>query len=151
MEATRLSEASSPRLHEPADDELPRDFVPLRLLLQPGGLCVELHKPSMMLGRHSEADVRLALPDVSRRHCRFVFGDGAWQVVDLHSLNGIWVNEVRLDEATLSAGDRLRVGSLTFAVEYATHPIADEEHQAGVIKSIAEVLPTPGEEKRKAS
>src|SRR5438128_1985002 len=77
----------------PFGPDLQCDFVPLRLLAQPGGLCIELTKPDMLIGRHSEADVRLALPDVSRRHCRFVFAQGQWQVIDLNSLNGIYVNE----------------------------------------------------------
>jgi pSer/pThr/pTyr-binding forkhead associated (FHA) protein len=148
----------APRLHC-VDAEGPApplaDFVPLRLLLQPGGLCVELTKPDNLVGRHSEADVRLALPDVSRRHCRFLFTDGAWQVTDLNSLNGIFVNEERLQEATLAHGDHVRIASLTFLVEIAA-PTAtlmhrpEDEARASVLKSIASVLPGPGET-RKAS
>ncbi|HYV37887.1 MAG TPA: FHA domain-containing protein, partial [Gemmataceae bacterium] len=67
--------------------------------------------------RHSAADVRLALPDVSRRHCRFVFSDGSWRVFDLNSLNGVFVNGERLQEATVFHGDRIRIGSLTFECE----------------------------------
>jgi hypothetical protein len=97
--------------------ESPGDFVPLRLLAQPGGLCIELTKPDMLIGRHTEADVRLALPDVSRRHCRFVFAEGHWQVIDLNSLNGVYVNDERLQEATLCQGDLIRIGGLTFLVD----------------------------------
>src|ERR1700758_4892503 len=50
-----------PRLDAP-DPALPEGFVPLRLLLQPGGLCVELSRPDMVIGRHSSADVRMCLP-----------------------------------------------------------------------------------------
>src|SRR5262245_58857234 len=127
----------TPRLHNPDDD-----FVPLRLQLQPGGLSVEMTRPDMLLGRHSEADVRLALPDVSRRHCRFVFTDGGWQVLELNSLNGVFVNDERLDVSTLRHGDRLRIASLTFAVELG-HLAPDED----VLRSIAGALP----ERRKAS
>jgi pSer/pThr/pTyr-binding forkhead associated (FHA) protein len=106
--------ARAPRLaHTPGSEELP----PLRLLLQPGGLCVEINRPDMLLGRHSTADVRLSLPDVSRRHCRFVYGDGNWRVFDLNSLNGLFVNGERLQEATVFHGDRIRIGSLTFQIE----------------------------------
>lgn len=92
-------------------------FKPLRLLAQPGGLCIELTRPDMLIGRHSEADVRLALPDISRRHCRFVFAEGHWQVFDLNSLNGVYVNDERLQEATLCQGDMIRIGGLTFLVD----------------------------------
>ncbi len=144
----------APRLHCAEDADRPADFLPLRLLLQPGGLCVELTRANTLLGRHSEADIRLALPDVSRRHCRFLFADGAWQVIDLNSLNGTYVNEVRLQEATLTDGDHIRVGSLTFRVEIAAVPAVPtptDEASASVLKSIADVLPGPGSEKRKAS
>jgi pSer/pThr/pTyr-binding forkhead associated (FHA) protein len=107
----------APRLaRNPEADQSP-SFVPLRLLLHPGGLCVEITKANMLVGRHSGADVRLSLPDVSRRHCRFVFADGNWRIVDLNSLNGIFINGERLDEATVFHGDRIRIGSLTFEVE----------------------------------
>ena len=147
----------APRLHHVDAENSPADFVPLRLLLQPGGLCVELTRPDMVVGRHSEADVRLGLPDVSRRHCRFHFTDGVWQVTDLNSLNGIFVNEVRLQEATLAHGDHVRIASLTFLVEIMTPTAtvalssAGDEARASMLKSIANVLPEPGQEKRKAS
>ena len=78
------------RCHDAAEGETP--FTPLHLLLQPGGLVVELNRPEMMLGRHSQSDIRVALPDVSRRHCRFVFEAGQWHLFDLNSLNGTFVN-----------------------------------------------------------
>jgi pSer/pThr/pTyr-binding forkhead associated (FHA) protein len=145
---------SAPRLHRAgdADPGRPADFLPLRLLLQPGGLCVELTRANTLLGRHSEADVRLALPDVSRRHCRFLFREGVWQVIDLNSMNGTYVNEQRLQEASLTNGDRVRIGSLTFLVEIAAaSPTPADAASASVLKSIADVLPGPGSEKRKAS
>jgi pSer/pThr/pTyr-binding forkhead associated (FHA) protein len=115
---------------------VPADFVPLRLYLQPGGLCVELTQPDMLVGRHSEADVRLALPDISRRHCRLAFVDGHWRVTDLNSLNGVFINDDRMHEATLHDGDRIRLGSLTFAVKVAS---VDPVHDRSV-KEIPEVL-----------
>ena len=114
-----VHEPCGPRLAEEPELELPADFVSLRLLLQPGGLCVELSKPDMLIGRHSTSDVRLSLPDISRRHCRFVFADGCWRVIDLKSLNGVFVNGERLHEAQLFHGDRVRLGSLTFDVDLA--------------------------------
>jgi len=92
-------------------------FVPMRLLLQPGGLCVELAKPDMILGRHSSADVRLCLPDISRRHCRWVYSDRCWKVIDLGSLNGTFVNDQPCQEMIVAQGDRVRIGSLTFSVD----------------------------------
>jgi pSer/pThr/pTyr-binding forkhead associated (FHA) protein len=97
------------------------------------------------LGRHSDADVRLPLPDVSRRHCRFVFTEAGWQVVDLNSLNGVYVNGERVHRAPLRHLDLVRIGSLTFEVnlQAGTETV---QLAAGhdVLQSIAEALPPPG-------
>jgi hypothetical protein len=141
--------ACAPRLARSPEADQPPPFVPLRLLLHPGGLCVEMTKADMLVGRHSGADVRLSLPDVSRRHCRFVFSDGSWRVFDLNSLNGLFINGERLDEATVSHGDRIRIGSLTFDVE-----MGDAERAGLVIGQSAGMSPM-GEDgqvlRRKAS
>jgi pSer/pThr/pTyr-binding forkhead associated (FHA) protein len=94
------------------------DLFPLRLWMQPAGLMIELTEPDNLVGRHSSADVRLPLPDVSRRHCRFVYTSGRWQIVDLNSLNGVFVNEERVEQTDLRDGDQVRVGGFTFAVEF---------------------------------
>jgi pSer/pThr/pTyr-binding forkhead associated (FHA) protein len=114
--SNEAAQTCAPKLAILPTDDLPADFVPLRLLLQPGGLTLNVDKPDTLVGRHSAADVRLSLPDVSRRHCRFTFVDGCWQVHDLNSLNGVFVNGERLQEAVVRHGDRLRIGSLTFEV-----------------------------------
>lgn len=95
----------------------PADFRPLRLCQVPGGYVLDLTRPSLVCGRHSEADLRLPLADVSRRHCRFEFAAGGWQMTDLGSLNGVYVNGQRLTQANLAEGDVLRIGGLNFRVE----------------------------------
>jgi pSer/pThr/pTyr-binding forkhead associated (FHA) protein len=153
-------EALAHRLQGPHKDfrpeDLPADFVPLRLVLQPGGLSVELTRPDVLLGRHSEADVRLALPDVSRRHCRFVFQDGQWRVSDLNSLNGLFVNGEQMQETNLYDGDELRLGGFTFLVCVGPAPRIgaqpEPNPQVEMLRSIADVLPEPAEaERRQAS
>ena len=92
-------------------------FVPLRLVLYPNGVTMSLDRADMVVGRHSHADLRLHLPDVSRRHCRFVFAEGEWQVLDLGSTNGVFVNDTRVDRAVLHQLDLIRIGSYTFEVQ----------------------------------
>jgi predicted component of type VI protein secretion system len=110
---------------------------PMRLVLQPSGWSLDLTKPELVLGRHTSADVRLPLPDVSRRHCRFAFTDGIWHVFDLNSLNGIYVNGEQVRHAILHHRDELRIGGFTFRVELATDNRTVER--------------SPNQEKRKAS
>lgn len=124
------------RLHDQAD--LPTDFVPLRLVLQPTGAPIELNRPDMLIGRHTEADIRLPLPDVSRRHCRLLFSEGCWQVIDLNSLNGIQVNGEQVLQAPLEHGDLLRIGGFTFAVDLSAR--LNEQDPAGHVRSIIETL-----------
>src|SRR5579884_619903 len=125
---------------------LPEDFVPLRLILQPSGAAVELTQPDVLLGRHSQADVRLPLPDVSRRHCRFLFSEGVWQVIDLNSLNGVFLNDEPIRQATVRAGDLLRIGGFTIAVELcsADQPTTEAaDPSEGLIRSIFRTMPSP--------
>jgi hypothetical protein len=91
-------------------------FLPLRLILFPGGWGTALNKPEVVVGRHSSADLRLPLPDVSRLHCRFAFANGSWHVFDLSSLNGVFVNNERVEQALLHHLDLIRIGSYTFQV-----------------------------------
>jgi pSer/pThr/pTyr-binding forkhead associated (FHA) protein len=162
MEQTQAFEAAGHALQGPHKDprqsDLPLGFVPLELTLLPAGPSVELDRPDMVIGRHSGADVRLALPDVSRRHCRLVFQHGSWKIMDLKSLNGIYVNGERMQEATLYDGDTVRLGGFTFTVRLVTQPriVPMPERNAAdqndVLQQIAEVLPRNTEtEQRKAS
>jgi pSer/pThr/pTyr-binding forkhead associated (FHA) protein len=125
------------------------------LVLKPGGLAVELTRADTLVGRHSDADVRLSLPDVSRRHCRFKFASGRWQVVDLNSLNGVFVNGEQVQQATLDHGDRVQIGGLTFEVEIGDGMAQAEPARPSVLRSIADALPRPGRDsappQRKAS
>jgi len=105
------------RPHRDLDQQLPSGFVPLILQAEPVGPRIEVHRPEVIVGRHSEAEVRLALPDISRRHCRLVFEGQEWRVYDLNSLNGIFINGERMQEATLYHGDHLQLGTFSFLVE----------------------------------
>jgi pSer/pThr/pTyr-binding forkhead associated (FHA) protein len=54
---------------------------------------------------------------VSRLHCRLTAGDSTVEVLDLSSTNGTFVNDKRIENATLSSGDRLRVGRVELTIE----------------------------------
>src|SRR5579875_3774841 len=131
---------------------LPEDFVPLRLILQPSGAVVELTQPDILIGRHSQADVRLPLPDVSRRHCRFLFGQGVWQIIDLNSLNGVFLNAEQIRQATLRQGDLIRIGSFIFAVDLngANTDSFESKASEGLIRKLFR-FPSDAESHRRAS
>ena len=127
------------RPRSPSGEESSLSFIPLKLMVQPSGPVVELTRPDMIMGRHSEADVRLPLPDVSRRHCRFVFTNAAWQVFDLDSLNGVFVNGKRIQHAILCDQDSLTIGGFRFTVDLSGS--AANANPEEIIHRIADVLP----------
>jgi pSer/pThr/pTyr-binding forkhead associated (FHA) protein len=126
--------------------ENPDGFFPMRLVFRPGGQEVELSRPDMLLGRHSDADVRLPTPDISRRHCRFVFSNGEWEVYDLNSLNGLYVNGERVRQTTLQHQDLVAVGSFRLEVDLGVGDHADattaREQSERVLQSIIQALQT---------
>ncbi len=69
------------------------------------------------VGRAPRADFILDVALVSRLHCRLSAGDDRLEVVDLKSTNGTFVNDKRIEKATLATGDRLRVGRVEMTVE----------------------------------
>jgi pSer/pThr/pTyr-binding forkhead associated (FHA) protein len=115
-------------------------FEPLRLRLQPGDHIIDLTSPDVLLGRQSDADLRMPQPDVSRQHCRFQFADGGWRVVDLGSLNGVYVNGSRVARmAVIHAGDLIRICGIEFNVEGA--PSAADHRQADTLQRVIAALP----------
>jgi pSer/pThr/pTyr-binding forkhead associated (FHA) protein len=127
-----------------SDDEPAGEFLPLRLVLQPSGAAIDVDRPDVLVGRHTEADIRLPLPDVSRRHCRLQLVEGCWQVIDLNSLNGVVVNGEQVLQAPLEHGDLLKLGGFTFAVDLSGKP-----GKGGHVESILKTLSSPP--KREAS
>jgi pSer/pThr/pTyr-binding forkhead associated (FHA) protein len=113
-----ISQSSPESHHGPtAPAAMPPGFVPLRLVLLPSGVTLELDSPEMVLGRHTDADLRLPMPDVSRRHCRFVWSGGSWSIIDLNSLNGVSVNGLNVQRSKLVQNDLVRIGGFTFTVD----------------------------------
>ena len=66
---------------------------------------------SVLLGRSSEAQLRLHDADSSRQHARIVCAGGRWVLHDLDSTNGTWVNGKRIQSHELRPGDRIEVGN----------------------------------------
>ncbi|WP_161927709.1 glycogen accumulation regulator GarA [Gordonia crocea] len=69
-----------------------------------------LDQAATSAGRHPDSDIFLDDVTVSRRHAEFRLGDGDFQVVDVGSLNGTYVNREPVDVATLGNGDEVQIG-----------------------------------------
>ena len=62
------------------------------------------------LGRGIAADIRIDDATVSRRHAVIVRDKEAVRILDDRSMNGVWVNGMRVTEAVLSDGDEILLG-----------------------------------------
>lgn len=78
---------------------------------------IELDERPVTIGRSGDADVMLLDEKVSRVHCGIGFEDAVMVIRDLQSKNGTYVNEERVESATLNPGDRIRIGTSVFVFE----------------------------------
>lgn len=62
-------------------------------------------------GRIPQCELQLDDPAVSRRHCTIACTDEGLRVRDLEPANGTFVNDRPVKEASVHAGDRLRLGA----------------------------------------
>jgi hypothetical protein len=70
-----------------------------------------IDKPSIVIGRSKDCDIRVADPNVSRRHAEVRQEGTTYWVQDLASTNGTTVNGRRQQRAKLEHEDRITVGS----------------------------------------
>lgn len=76
-----------------------------------------ISKPKTIIGRRSDADLRIPTADVSREHCIISLSGRELTIRDGGSTNGTFVNGKQLAEAKLKAGDKLTVGPVIFTVQ----------------------------------
>lgn len=112
-----------------------------------------LSRESVVVGRTNEADLRIPLPSVSRKHCEFAFDGEVIRLTDLGSSNGTLHNSSKVSEAVLGAGDRIDVGPVSFfvvvdglpddldALRAETAPVATEA-EADAVTLVDQPIPT---------
>ncbi|MFH9658267.1 FhaA domain-containing protein [Streptomyces sp. NPDC017248] len=83
-----------------------------RYWIEINGTRHQISRPTLVLGRSTDADVRIDDPGVSRRHCEIRTGTPS-TIQDLGSTNGIVVDGQHTTRATLRDGSRIVVGSTT--------------------------------------
>ncbi len=90
------------------------------VILELGDMKHPLEPPGVVIGRGSEADLRVSDPGVSRRHVEIRVrpdeDDVVVTVVDLGSTNGTRVNGKRVEHATLDDGAEIEIGSTTMVL-----------------------------------
>lgn len=71
-------------------------------------------------GRHPDADIFLDDVTVSRKHVEFHRTESGFEVVDMGSLNGTYVNHDRVDSVQLKTGNEVQIGK--FRLTYYLSP-----------------------------
>jgi len=111
------------QMFQAGDFQLPDPAAPRADIVADGPMLVGLTKPiegqefrlqdgNYILGRGDAADIRIADDTVSDKHAQIV-GDGvSWQVVNLISANGTFVNGKNVRTAVLVPGDVVRMGGI---------------------------------------
>jgi hypothetical protein len=89
-----------------------------RQWLEINGTPHPLNSPTVVLGRSTDADIRIDDPGVSRKHAEVRVGTPSL-VLDLGSTNGIVVDGRHTQRATLRDGSRIIVGSTTIVYRQA--------------------------------
>jgi len=70
---------------------------------------------SLILGRDPTNQVEVPDPAVSLKHCSLrEVSSGVFEIADLDSHNGTFVNETQVSRQTVQHGDRIRIGSSEF-------------------------------------
>ena len=88
-----------------------------RLLVIKGadeGKQFELTDGTVSIGRDPSSKIRLHDTEVSRRHAEFrAVPEGGYQLVDTGSANGTYINNQKITETLLQAGDQIIIGQST--------------------------------------
>jgi pSer/pThr/pTyr-binding forkhead associated (FHA) protein len=93
-------------------DELPVGVGMLVVTRGPNsGSRYALDEPLVTAGRHPDSIIFLDDITVSRRHAEVRRGEDGYEVADVGSLNGTYLNRERVESATLKAGDELQIGT----------------------------------------
>ena len=71
----------------------------------------EFQGPVMTIGRSSENHVQIDDLNSSRHHCEIHEHDGAYELIDKDSRNGVFVNGHRVGRQSLEPGDKLEIGT----------------------------------------
>jgi hypothetical protein len=107
-----------------------------RAVLEVNGTKHPLTPPGLVIGRGTEADVRINDPGVSRRHIEFLVfdreGDVDIEVGDLGSTNGMLVDGHRIQRTSVHDGSRVKIGATTITVRVTEEPVSEEGGYPGV-------------------
>jgi ABC transport system ATP-binding/permease protein len=78
---------------------------------------VELNSPVVTIGRAADNNIRLEHPTISGHHAKVCKVDGGFEIVDLGSTNGTFINGQRVSRQLLNPHDRISLGAVQFVFD----------------------------------
>ncbi|HEU4889294.1 MAG TPA: FHA domain-containing protein [Thermoanaerobaculia bacterium] len=149
---------SVPATPPPAPLPAPEKRLLLTIVRSPTqdlGRSVELAAAGMRLGRSADAEVSINCPTLSRMHAEIRRIGKDWQISDLKSANGTFVNGKEIKQAPLRPGDEITLGEdVTIRIsEAGTGEVALplRKSKRGVPTVVDDTLPTSAAEEVRAS
>jgi Protein of unknown function (DUF3662)/FHA domain len=92
------------------------------IVLEVNGVRHPLEPPGLVIGRGTDADLRINDPGVSRRHAEIrvlpAANTPSVSIVDLGSTNGMLVNGQRVKQAQLDDGSVVKIGNTSMTVRH---------------------------------
>ncbi|MBS0203654.1 MAG: FHA domain-containing protein [Planctomycetes bacterium] len=108
-----------------------------------------LCKPKVVIGRAPDCDVVVPHKSVSSRHCQLDFLRGHWQMIDLDSRNGTFVDGMAYRAKWLFPDNILGISSQRFRLDYVPHgerpPTAEDDVPVLSRKSLLECAGITGD------
>lgn len=99
------------------------------------GKMIKLSRLEMVMGRSTECTLQVEDNGVSRKHCKLMQAqNGQYQLIDLGSTNGTFLNGTKVSVATLKDGDKVQVGETT-VLKFQIQDQLEEEYQRSIYES----------------
>jgi pSer/pThr/pTyr-binding forkhead associated (FHA) protein len=65
-----------------------------------------------IIGRIPECEIQLLVENVSRKHARIIYRNEEYQIEDLGSTNGVYVNGIKVEKCILREHDMIETGGV---------------------------------------
>lgn len=87
----------------------------LELVKGPGAPCtIRLTRDAMLIGRDPSVEIAIDSRELSRRHLRITRVGDEHMCLDQESVNGVFLNGVKIHSAVLRDGDQLQLADCVF-------------------------------------
>ena len=99
------------------------------------GKMVKLEKGEFVMGRAPDTQLQVEDDGISRKHCKISqAANGHFQLVDLGSTNGTFLNGIKVNVATLQDGDKIQIGANS-VVKFSIQDQLEEQYQRSIYES----------------